>query len=362
MKLSLFILILVCPLAHGYLLRTQFEGVRQTGMGNAYIALADDANCLWYNPAGLARFRSGSVHLLDVNGAWDSTDTLTRLKNALFNGDTANLIRSDTQMTRFGIFPKFFAPYFGFGVFEQVQTYTDIGNLARPDVDIFTYNDLGLIAGFGIPMGDSLSVGISGRLFQRAGINASITPNDLLSLINVSDPNQFNAAAFDFIKQLLRTGYALAMNVGAIARIPLKVNSPKWTIGITAEDLGNTTFRGLTEGVLPPVPIIATYSAGTALQYTISKHSVFNLALDIRNLMEDIPQFKMVHLGAEYRHRFFGLRGGISQGVITYGASVEFPPHTRIHFSSYGAELSDALLGRQQRYYLVQFVIGMNPF
>lgn len=357
------ILWLTVSTANAYLLRTQFEGVRETGMGNSFIALADDANALWYNPAGLARVKKGSLHLLDINAGWDSQDTLTRLKNALFYGDSANLIRPDTQLTRVGTFPKIIFPYFGFGVFEQVQTYTDIGNLTRPTVDIFTYNDLGVMVGFGIPMGDYLSIGLSGRLFQRAGIDASLTPEALIAAVSASDPTQFNAKAFEFLRTLLRTGYALGMNVGVLARIPLRVNSPKWTVAATAEDFGTTTFRGLTSEVLAPVPIITTYTVGTALQYTLNKQSVFNLSLDLRNLYElDVPYFKTVHFGAEYRHRFFGLRGGISQGAITYGGSLEFPPHTRLHFSSYAVELGENLMERQQRYYMVQLTIGMNPF
>ena len=362
MKPVFSLLVVFCSVGHGYLLRTQFEGVRQTGMGNAFIALADDANTLWYNPAGLARFKKASLHLIDANAGWDNNDTLTRLKNALFNGDSANLLRPDTQLTRAGVFPKVLGKYFGFGIYEQVQTYTDIGNLERPSVDIFTYNDLGVMIGFGVPMGDYLSFGFSGRLYYRTGIDASLTPNELLALVSISDPEQFNNSVFEFVKTLLRTGYATALNVGLLAQIPLKSNSPKWTVAITVEDAGDTAYKSLTPEVNAPVSTIATYSVGSALQYTLTKHSVFNLALDIRNLWEDIPQFKTVHFGAEYRHRWFGIRAGINQGAITYGASLEFPPHTRVHFSSYGVELGDSLLERQQRYYLMQLVIGMNPF
>lgn len=358
----LFTFLVVTSISQAYLLRTQYEGVRQTGMGNASLALADDANCLWYNPACLGRLKKGSLHLIDINAGWDSSDTLGRLRNALFNGDTANLIRPDTQLTRTGIFSKLFGPYFGFGVFEQIQTYTDIGNVARPNVDIFTYNDLGAILGFGFPFGDYAALGFSGRLFQRTGIDASITVAELLAQLNLSDLSQFNNAAFEFIRNMLRTGYALGLNVGFHGRIPLKVKSPKWTVGITAEDFGVTTFKALTAEAKPPAPIITTYSVGTALQYQLSPLSFFNLALDVRNLWEDIPWFMTIHFGAEFRHRWFGLRAGVNQGHLTYGGSLEFPPHTRVHFSSYAVELGNALMERQQRYYLMQVVIGMNPF
>ncbi|MBI1860150.1 MAG: hypothetical protein HYR96_04435 [Deltaproteobacteria bacterium] len=366
----LILILLLAHQAHGYLVRTQYEGIRPTGMGNAYLALADDSNSVWYNPAGLAKQKKWGMNLLDANGAWDSQDTLNRLKNALFNGDNANLLRPDTEMVRFGIFPKFFAPYFTFGLFEQINSFTDVGtvstndilNITAPSVDIFTFNDLGAIAGLGFPFGPYLNFGASVRFFSRTGINSSISPNDLLASLNLTDPTQFNSAVFTFLRNLLRTGYAIGLNVGFLGEVPLPRGYPKWTVAAAAEDVGVTTFRGLTAGILAPEPIISTYSAGTALQYTLTKHTVLNIALDLRNLLEDHPDFKLVHFGAEVRHKFFALRGGVSMGHLTYGASLEFPPHTRIHFSSYAIELANNLLERQQRYYMMQFIVGMNPF
>lgn len=360
----IFPILLFALSAHADLLRSQFDGIRAMGMGNSYIALADDSNALWTNPAGLGRYRRGALHLIDINGAWDSQDTLTRLKNALFAGDIANLIRPDTELVRFGIFPKFFLPYFGFGFFEQFQSFTDIGNLNSPRVDIFTYLDLGAIAGFGFPMGDYAAFGFSTRFIQRSGIDAFLTPNELLANVNVNIENaqDFNNAAFNFLKKMLRSGYAFGLNVGFLGRVPLKVNSPKWTYGITVEDLGDTAFKSISDGVNAPASIIANYNIGTALQYTMSKTSVFNIALDFRNIYEAIPFFKMAHLGLEYKNQFFSLRAGVNQAAITYGASLEFPPHTRLHIASYAVELSDTPFARTQRYYITQLIIGMNPF
>jgi hypothetical protein len=263
---------------------------------------------------------------------------------------------------RADVFPKFFTPYFGFGIFDKIHTFHDIGNLERPAVDIFTINDLGVIMGLGFPMGDYISAGLSARVFQRTGIDATLTANELLALVQVSDPTQFTNTAFEFLKTLLRTGYAYGINAGVLLRVPLKTNSPRWQIGLAVEDLGDTTFRALAPPALAPVPVIATYSAGTSLTYTLNKFSVVNVCLDLRNLFEIIPTLKTTHFGIEYRHRYFGFRMGFNHGWPTYGASLEFPPHTRVHLTSYAVELGNGPLERQQRYYLLQAVIGMNPF
>ena len=40
-------------------------GVRPLGMGNAFVAVADDFNSLFYNPAGLARLKFGFAMNID---------------------------------------------------------------------------------------------------------------------------------------------------------------------------------------------------------------------------------------------------------------------------------------------------------
>ncbi len=40
-------------------------GVRPLAMGNAFVAVADDHNALFYNPAGLARLQSWSMEIIN---------------------------------------------------------------------------------------------------------------------------------------------------------------------------------------------------------------------------------------------------------------------------------------------------------
>ena len=62
--LSVAIFILLIPsLAFSSLIRNPYEGVRPTGMGNAYIAISDDFNALWYNPAGLTKIKGFHFNL-----------------------------------------------------------------------------------------------------------------------------------------------------------------------------------------------------------------------------------------------------------------------------------------------------------
>ena len=81
------ILLFVTTVANARLIREDFQGVRAMGMGNAFIALADDANLLWSNPAGLAKVRGVKVNLLDFTLGADSLVTLNQVSRALTEVD-----------------------------------------------------------------------------------------------------------------------------------------------------------------------------------------------------------------------------------------------------------------------------------
>ena len=148
----------------------QFDGVRPTGMGNAFIALADDANALWYNPAGLAQIDKLHVNLFDFTVGVDSSDTLNRIKNAIFKGDSENLVRQDKEYLRFNLKPSLILPHFGVSLFSQTQGYFDFTDVINSGFEVRAFHDQGLIVGGAVFLNDYLSLGASVRGFFRSKI------------------------------------------------------------------------------------------------------------------------------------------------------------------------------------------------
>ncbi|MCH8126588.1 hypothetical protein IIC38_11565, partial [candidate division KSB1 bacterium] len=65
---SLFLIIVVTNSLEGQ----SFSGVRPIGMGNAFVAVADDENTLYFNPAGLSRLnRAYTTVLINAQGIFD---------------------------------------------------------------------------------------------------------------------------------------------------------------------------------------------------------------------------------------------------------------------------------------------------
>jgi len=339
--------------------RTQYEGIRPMGMGNAFIAVANDANTLWYNPAGLANISGVHFNLIDTTLGVDSMDTLNRL-NRLLDGETSDLLRLDTQQARFATKPTLITKYFGFAVSHYLNTFFDLQELTARTIDVVATNDLTLTMGVGIPLGPLVSIGASARLIQRTGIDALIDTQSLLNDIGLSLAEAQSSIYTNLIDRYSGVGVGLGFNLGTIIKVPTSSKNPELRIAGTVEDFGGTSFRAIGSSGPPSIPM--TVNLGLALTYDLAKNYTFTLAADGRDLFKNQLYTKTIHLGAEWRGPIFGLRTGISEGYPTFGFSLETPPHTRIHFSTHAAELGSSLWERSIRFYTVQLIIGFNPF
>ncbi len=352
--------------AWGELVRNPYPGVRPSGMGNAFLAISDDANALWYNPAGLTKVKGTHLSLIDTSLAVDSIDTFGRLWNGVFKGDTANIIRTDQQFMRFNFRPTLVMPNFSFTIYSHANSFSRLDNLTDLDanVDIYAFNDIGAAVGFGIPLGPYFSIGATTRVFQRAGIDAELTGVELLTALGLSatlpSQQQVLSAVYQQLSALSGVGLGIAVDLGSQLTIPMPKGYPKWTLAATMNDVGATTFRPLIT-TRQPARVEQSIHFGTALQFDLGKSGVFNLAFDYRNAFEALPFIKQANLGLEWRHRVFGIRAGATQGYWTAGASLEFPPSTRVHVSSYAVELGQSAWQSEYRVYMIQIALGFNP-
>lgn len=344
-------------------IKQSYEFARATGMGNAFIALADDANAIFYNPAGLARVKGFHAHLIDLGVNFDSSDTLSRLSSAASSGSFNNLIKAnEKEYLGFGFKPTFIAPYVGLSFFDYGYAYFDVnGPTSNQKIDAFAYNDMGAALAFGIPVGNHFSVGLGVRAVRRTAIEVDKTPEEIQADTGITLPELAGNPYGKISGAYTGVGFGLPIMASAMFTVPKWSSSaPMARLAVTYENIGNTSYQ-LISGSTAPNPTRASLNFGSLLQYELSKLAVLNVTMDLRHQMEGLPFLQTLHFGTEYRHRIFGLRAGLYQGNLSYGFSLEFPPHTRLHFSSYRMALSDASGGGSQPVYQLQFVIGFSP-
>lgn len=359
-RLLILLSLLALP-AEARLLRVPYEGVRPTGMGNAFLAIADDQNALWYNPAALAKNKKWRFNLMDFTLGFDSLTTLDQMRALIFENDSSSLVSDDITFLRMGFKPTLFGPNFGLGIYTNSQGFFEIRNLDLPEVDVYAFSDIALIAGLGVPISPYFSVGLSVRGVYRAGLDATITTVDLLSQLGGISQDAFMSAIFDRLKELSGAGYGLGVNFSAQLDIPTGKGGPKVGAAFSIEDFGNTSFTALGASRAPEA-INQSVNFGSSVSYKAGKNDEVNFAFDLRHMFEGVSLGQMSSLGIEWRHKVFSLRAGLYQLYPTFGFSIEVLPHTKIHASSYAVEIGDDASPYSHRWWLVQAVIGFNPF
>jgi hypothetical protein len=362
MKKALSFFVLFVSLKAGAtLLRPSYEFPRATGMGNAFIALADDATSVFYNPAALAKNKTFHLHVLDSQLLVDGMDTLVRINKAVFEGRTGDFINPDKQSLGLGMKPTLITPYFGLSVYSQGFGLFELNSLQGSNVDVFAYNDLGVALAFGFPFSDYFSFGFGIRAVQRSSIEVNKTVGDLVAELGM-DSSTITSDPWNALQKYTGVGYGFPINMGVLLTLPqVTKSSPLIRFAATVENMGGTSFHKL-RGTSAPSHLDASYHFGSLLQYSLNKESMLNITTDVRDQFRGILFLKTLHLGTEFRHKYFGLRAGVSEGYTTYGLSLEFPPHTKIHFSSYAKELGEGLWEKEERFYQVQLIVGFNPW
>lgn len=344
----------------GYFPMDSYQFVRPSGMGNAFLALSDDANVLFYNPAALTKVKGLHFNLLDVQVSVDQLSTLDRIKKALLDEQPEQVLDPNRQALGVGLKPTFIMPYFGLSLFNQGFGYFNIDSLASATVEAQAYNDLGVALAFGIPFSPYFSFGFGVRAIQRNSINLVRNTAELISELGM-DSATFLTDPWKALSRYVGVGYAFPLYGSILLSLPkISKSAPHIQLSLAADHIGNTTFKQIS-GIGAPQQIGMSYHFGSLLQYQINKGFLLNITADYRNIFQNDLFTNKFQLGAELRNKYFGLRTGVSQGYPSFGASLEFPPQTRLHFSTFSTETGNSLWEREQRWYQVQLIIGLNP-
>ena len=356
--------LLLSASARADLINEPYAGVRPLAMGNAFIAVADDDNTPWYNPAGLVNIQGAHLTLLDFTVGADSLGTLHSAYDAGYHQNFNGLLASgNPQYMRANFKMTYIQKYFSFTVYDGVQTFSQFQNLTtigpNSSVMINSANDLGAMAALGVPFGNYISFGVSMRFLQRSSINADLSPQILINAMEAEQSVNPLTTAENLVTQGMGLGWGIAATAGLMGTIPFSPTG-KIVLAATAENIGETTFRPFGGSNVPPA-IRPSYNTGFNLNYKLARYSEATFAVDYRDMTSSQPLWSQLHAGGEYKLGPLALRMGLYQGHVSGGIGINAPPHTRINLTTYDVEMGSSIGAGPQRWYLLEVAIGFNP-
>lgn len=327
------------------------------GMGGAITAVSDDADSIFYNPAGLALIPRYEFHLLNPKIDVSSDLKVDAMSAASGASKSVSQFNTSTIASLFGqqlygsasIFPSLVFPNFSMGYYMSDSAHIIPRNTALPSVDASYISDKGIIAGFGfettgLSKKHFLRMGVSSKYLIREGFQTTIPLNDLVTA---------SSAYFKGLKGGPATG--ISATAGIQYEFPV-ARSQNLILGSSWQDIGDTQFGGSIQSNRPP-PIRNNLAAGLAyvnkFGSLFNSKSDFKLAAEMRNLTErNVDPRLQMHFGAELTVGMLSIQGGVNQDSPTGGVKLDLW-FLEVSAVTYGVEeLSLPLMERERRYLL----------
>lgn len=326
-------------------LHEYYTSVRGLGMGNAYSAVADGRDALYYNPAGLAQNRGFSITLANLSAGANRSDIYA---TALDLQDQNKYITTIQNLYGKNIWGSgggqaaITAPNIGFAAFDKIEASAFVSNPAAPSIDIRYINDYGFTFGASANILESVSIGASFSFIKRSG---AVMPIGVATLGTLS--------AQTLKDQLNNSGTGYNGSLGILAAIPT-VARPR--ASLVFKNLGSTNFTQ-DSGSNSLGTIDSEIDLGMAFDIPLGPIGRITPSFDYKYFNLTAEQLgKKIHVGLELDLTVIAIRGGFNQGYYTAGAGVN------LHFLkfdavTYGVELGEYPGQMEDRRYLAQITM-----
>jgi hypothetical protein len=326
--------------------------VRALGMGNAYTAIVNDSDSIFYNPAGLAKTKGFSMTLLDPAIGMNNLESYQDFVDIFQNANDVSSLMNDL----YGKEVSFYAGAkslvniggFAFGGYGVADVNLAVNNPVYPNIDAKFQLDYAFVGGWGFEaIPDMLHVGVLTRRVVRRGGEIPVGVSTIATL----DGDALQEA-------LNRNGIGYALDFGASFTLPMEFNP---TISYTWRDVGDTRFLA-TGGNGAPQPVKSEQIIGLGMSFESLLMSI-RPALDFRFVNHSGMQLgQRVNFGVELSFPLIDVRAGFHQGYYTLGAGFDFWL-MRLDAATYGVELGNYPGQLEDRRYMLQmtFEFGVDP-
>lgn len=358
-----------------------YQAPRALGMGDAFVAVANDYSAIFYNPAGLARRTDGEINMSFDVGATPKFATFSKEIEEAQNTTGSdsdkqqaimNVINSNAGST-FGLRVNgpngiWVRPNWGIAVLPaDISVQMDLHNQVGPAINTTVYADTTLAYAYArdfdwIP--DSrFSMGITGKFVNRGYFSKAIT-----ALEAASDPNLVQ-------KDDLLEGYTVDADIGALwtPNIPsdgilswLALAKP--TFGAVVRNVGEVGFgQSLKlinkEKTDAPEKLYRVLDVGSRWEYPSLWIFSGRGTLDIRDIGHPLFSLtKGLHAGLEFDWTMFSwwkghYNVGINEGYFTAGLGAQFALFN-LDLVTYGEDVGPQGSPQENRNYMARLNIN----
>lgn len=341
-----FITAMVCAsaaLADGvkdYRIYQPYQSVRAMGMGNAFVAVADDYATLFYNPAGLARLEEGQLNA-SIGGYLDSKfpKFYNDVKNAATEGadnttkanDISNVLQNNFgnyYNARLSLLQAVWVrPQWGIALLPvDLNMDLSVHQDGVASLNLIAHQDTTLAYGRGWDVhwfgpGSRLSMGVTGKVVYRGYFNKALTAADLAlnsNFLSADDADEGLTVDADY----------------GILWSPILAHNSWWNLA--KPTVGFAIRNIVDEGFFSNMHLIGKNTGkpdnlgrrvDVGAKFDLPEFWVFRprLAVDERDMGDTNFTFtKGLHLGAEFLWKVKswwqgGWRIGVNQGYFTAG-------------------------------------------
>ncbi len=310
---------------------------RPAGMGEAFTAVADDQNALYYNPAGLAKLGSWGYDYIEVlspllvgtNYDYHAVNDFQDMMNLNLSNLTTDpatfsnfrkvlsKLRNNPYYARVGINPFFIKKNFGLGVYlnnELTLSVHDGNTLARIEDVLDADTRVGYAHSF---MGEKLAVGATAGYRLRGNVDFNVRIDEISKYTGGN--NQ------DILKQKLKTGFAMPVDFGVMFT-PIETWSP--TVAMAIQNVGDAKFYlpSYTQKFsnTKPDALQQAVNLGLSLTPRFGKKLFVRGAMDFRDVNLPKPASEKFRLGFEGGlERLVTLQAGLANSAPSFGAEIK---------------------------------------
>lgn len=342
-------------------------GVRPLAMGNAYVAVADDFNALFYNPAGLARQSEWRGEL--INPYLEiSNSTTTFLNDARKLGDGSagdtvavlDLLESQTgnvQHLALGLTPHLIIGGFGIGIGFELSSTMIFHRYPTVDLDVGPSVIIPIQYAFSI-LENRLSIGFGVKARIDGGLDHEFSIQDLEAFTTSKETKEFEEGEeIDdelTLKDFVQGGRGFGADVG-ILFTPTKTMEP--TLGVSITDLGGTVYEKFdvgSEAIGKPEMKLPSVNTGISFKPYQANSNHLLIAADAHSINQPFSFSKKLNFGAEWSlGDMFKLQCGLHQGYLAAGFQFDVRL-LKVRFATYSEEMGATAGSIEDRRYALQ--------